>query len=113
MTIQEWLDDFKTVAPQFKWKIVDGCMNSHKILGTHKDNQTFCGCPLTCYLFAKTGSALPDCSYRGVGTIFNISKYCCDDIANAADDIIQDGTGYGKWLRGELLQIVGLVETEK
>lgn len=111
MTLTEWLEDFKQVAPQFKWKIQlgfsyganSGFSPIEQIRGTHKNGLGFCGCPLTCYLYAKETKVLPDCMYRNVAATFNLSIPTVDNIANAAD-----GYGNNAELRNILLEITGL-----
>lgn len=112
MTLTEWLEDFKTVASQFKWKIQVGFTYdrlgfkpTETIRGTHKNGLGFCGCPLTCYLYAKETKVLPDCMFSDVGAKFDIDQNTINSIANAAD-----GIDYAEFLRKELLEITELAE---
>lgn len=116
MTLQEWLEDFKEVASQFKWKIqvgfsygqVSAILPIAQIRGTHKNGLGFCGCPLTCYLYAKETKVLPDCMYRNVAAAFDLSIPTVDNIANASDGYMH-GSDYTE-LRKTLLEITGLAE---
>lgn len=116
MTLQEWLEDFKDVAPQFNWRIkvgfdyskLGGLAPTEQIRGTHKNGLGFCGCPLTCYLYAKQTKILPDCCFRQVGEKIGLNKDECDTIANAAD-----GYNCTPPLRVKLLKITGLAEEEE
>lgn len=113
MTLVEWLEDFRAIASQFKWKIqvgfdytsLGGPAPTEQIRGTHKNGLGFCGCPLTCYLYAKQTKVLPDCMFREAAAKCGIEKRTADSIANAAD-----GVSYAEFLRKELLEITELAE---
>lgn len=118
MTLNEWVEDFKTVASQFKWGVDRKIAYTNEaiclcdnIRGVAKNGLGFCGCPLTCYLYAKTQEVLPDCSYRLVGEKISLSKGDCDKIATSADyESPPNETGETAGLRQTLLEIVGLTE---
>ncbi len=109
MTLDEWIEDFKTTADKFQWKFVDGVRydgkdNIQKIRGVSKDKTGFCGCPLTCYAYEKTGVIVADCSYRLAGKLFGIEQDICDFIATNAD-----GYTFGySFLRNQLIELLGL-----
>lgn len=113
MTLVEWLEDFRAIAPEFTWKIkvgfnyslLGGLAHTEPIKGTHKNGLGFCGCPLTCYLYVKQKKILPDCCFRQVGEKIGLSENECDIIANAAD-----GYNYMPSLRTTLLEITQLAE---
>lgn len=113
MTLAEWLEDFQAISSQFTWRIkcgfdytiLGGLAPAERIRGTHKNGLGFCGCPLTCYLYAKETKVLPDCCFRQVGDKVGLSESDCDTIANAAD-----GYNYIPPLRAELLKITKLAE---
>lgn len=114
MTLDEWVEDFKTVIDKFNWAVYEGATipynggcTPRKIRGISKDKTGFCGCPLTCYAYEKAGVMFADCSYRLSGKLFDIDQGTCDLIASNADGI----TSYS--LRSKLIELLGLAEEKQ
>lgn len=114
MTLDEWVEDFKTIIDKFHWAVYEGIAIPYnggcaprKIRGISKDKSGFCGCPLTCYAYEKTGVMFADCSYRLSGKLFDIDQGVCDFIASNADGI----EFYS--LRSELIELLGLAEEKQ
>lgn len=111
MTLEEFLEDFKTIASQFTWRnraglsyTTGGIELVWLVRGTHKNGLGFCGCPLTCYLYAKKMEVLPDRMFREAAERLGIDGALANTIANASD-----GTGEDN-IRKEILEITGLAE---
>jgi hypothetical protein len=112
MTLQEWLEEFKTIAPEFKWKRQYGSFLKGRIVGTHKNGLGFCGCPITCYYYSKYNKVEPDCSYRKVAEEIGLSRSDAEKIAYSADDCDDRGitNNFSTELKRTLLEITQLAE---
>ena len=105
MTKEEFLVELKNVADEFTWHTD----YADRIRGTHKNSLGFCGCPLTCVIYAKTNKVVPTYMYNKCAKELNLPTYSGGFIACCADfNPINCNNLDHKNYRQELLKAVNL-----